>query len=209
MSLFRQNYNPHPTFIGRYRKTVVATDLLLGNYSYHHRCNIIWMLQGNWKGSSWSHFAFRMVWPIDKLYVHVYSFLLTSTLAVSIIDTGQSAYTYKLNYAHHEAAASIVIVFLMAKCERIVHKSFWVICPVQRQHGTIPRCWLLIAQAHGPACLVSDYEAFSDFYFIELFKLSCDHMSLFRLNHVVCRSILLCFFYWIPQDLLKYIKYLH
>ena len=30
------------------------------------------------------------------------------------------------------------------------------------------------------------YAAFSDFYFIELFKLSCDHMSLFRLNHVVC-----------------------
>ena len=27
------------------------------------------------------------------LYVHVYSFLLTSTLAVSIIDTGQSAST--------------------------------------------------------------------------------------------------------------------
>ena len=38
------------------------------------------------------------------------------------------------------------------------------------------------------------YEAFSDFYFIELFKLSCDHMSLFRLNHVVCRSTLLCLF---------------
>ena len=38
------------------------------------------------------------------------------------------------------------------------------------------------------------YEAFSDLYFIEFVKLSCDHMSLFRLNHVVCRSILLCFF---------------
>ena len=38
------------------------------------------------------------------------------------------------------------------------------------------------------------YVAFSDIYFIELFKLSCDHMSLFRLNHVVCWSILLCFF---------------
>ena len=29
------------------------------------------------------------------------------------------------------------------------------------------------------------YEAFSDLCFIELFKLSCDHMTLFRLNHVV------------------------
>ena len=70
--------------------------------------------------------TFKKVKLIFGHPVHVYSFLLTSTLAVStcIIDTGQSAYTYKLNYAHHEAAASIVIVFLMAKCERIVHKSF-------------------------------------------------------------------------------------
>ena len=34
--------------------------------------------------------------------------------------------------------------------------------------------------------LIYSYVAFSDFYFIELFKLSCDHISLFRLNHVVC-----------------------
>ena len=49
---------------GHYGKTVVATDISRGNFSYYHRCNIIWMLQGNWKGSSWSHFAFHMVWPI-------------------------------------------------------------------------------------------------------------------------------------------------
>ena len=52
------------------------------------------------------------------MYVHVYSFLLTSRLA-----RYSSICKYKLNYAH-ETAASVVIVFLMAKCERIVHKSF-------------------------------------------------------------------------------------
>ena len=77
---------------------------------------------------------------------------------------------YKLNYAHHETAASIVIVFLMAKCERVVHKSFWVVCPVQRQHCTIPRCWLLIAQAHWAACLVSDLWSFFRFVLHRTFQ---------------------------------------
>ena len=39
---------------GHYGKTVEATDLSLGSFSYYHRCNIIWMLQGNQKGSSWN-----------------------------------------------------------------------------------------------------------------------------------------------------------
>ena len=59
-----KNAMGRPISFGHYGKTVVATDLLLGNFSYYHRCNIIWMLQGNWKGLSWSHFAFHMVWPI-------------------------------------------------------------------------------------------------------------------------------------------------
>ena len=75
----------------------------------------------------------------------------------------------KLNYAH-ETAASIIIIFLMAKCERIVHKSLWVICPVQRQHGNIPTCWLFIAQAHGAACLVSDLCSFFRFLLHRTFQ---------------------------------------
>ena len=43
---------------------------------------------------------------------------------VTVYNRYWSICKYKLNYAHHETAASIVIVFLMAKCERIVHKSF-------------------------------------------------------------------------------------
>ena len=64
----------------------------------------------------------------------------------------------------------------MAKCERIVHKSFFelfVLCrdnmvPYQDADYKLPKRtgqpgWSLI------------YVAFSDIYFIELFKLSCDH----------------------------------
>ena len=45
---FWQNYDPAQFSFGRYGKTVVATDLLLGSILCYHRWNIMWMLQGNW-----------------------------------------------------------------------------------------------------------------------------------------------------------------
>ena len=53
-----------------------------------------------------------------------------------------------------------LLLYFNGKMWKHSTQSFWVICPVQRQHGTIPTCWILIAQAHGAACLVSDLCSF-------------------------------------------------
>ena len=139
------------------------------------------------------------------LYVHMYSFLLTSTLAVSIIDNGQVQVElcpwnscincYCISNGKMWKDSTQIFLSYLSCAEATWYHTKMLTINLPKHMGQ--PVWSLI------------YAAFSDFYFVELFNLSCDHMSLFRLNYVACWSLLLCFFYWIPQDLLKYIKYLH
>ena len=166
------------------------------------------MLPGNWKGSSWSHFAFHIVWPIavctcvqlpfnkhtSCLYNRYWSICILHVQVELCPSWSSCINCYCIsNGKMWKDSTQIFLSYLSCAEATWYHtKMLTINCP--STWASLSGLWLW---------------SFFRFYFIELFKLSCDHMSLFRLNHVVCRSILLCFFYWIPQDLLKYIKYLH